>query len=208
MELGDRTVESSFLENILAQYHSALPHEVEDFSLWYRQARFISRVISVISGISIENSAGVVATLSPMNRWEDNVSDAIGLARDVTAKVRTTEPNKKKAIRILSGESADSVLSGEKVRAFWSIIAGHEVERVAVDRHLYRAAMGSSWISTRDSAPRDLREYREIEQAFVAAAERVGVSVSCLSSVVWAVMRRSSNQGQRGLPFTQEEKRP
>lgn len=139
--------------NILAVFFTAGPLEIQEGLRWYSNANLIARGLgsSLQNSCGLSTAAGVIAALSPNNRWERNVRDAEALIKAFAhgenldaIKVSTFGPNKKKAIRILQGEDPLDVLGGRKVRAFYScIIGGNDV---CVDGHAY-----SIWIGQRIS---------------------------------------------------------
>jgi hypothetical protein len=90
-------------ENVLRAYAASLPLERLHGSLWLRQARSVARSLSVVARTTLDSAAGILSALSPLNRWEDNVSDAFRLSRNPESTVRTTHVNKWKALEILAG---------------------------------------------------------------------------------------------------------
>lgn len=186
--------------NILATLDRAFDWEIEHGRLWYRQAHSLARLLAQVARSSVSQAAGVLAALSPLNRWEDNVSDAFGMAKyGALSPCRTTHPNRVKAALILQGHEAGEVLSGRKVRAFWRNIADPwSAVEVPVDRHVYRVAMG--WhVAPRDAAPRSDEEYSEVERAYGVAGAQAGLTAASTASVAWLIARRES--GVPSLPF-------
>lgn len=191
----------SSAENVIAVFRAAHADEVGHGRAWHDAARFAARVVSVLGRCSIEQAAGVLAALSPLNRWENNVADAISVARDAGARVRCTAPNRWKAIRILAGEPAKRVLRGRKVISFWrQIVDPDHAGSLAIDRHLWRAAIGQ-WVDKQDAAPENGTAYDLAELAFLRAAWILGESPLVVASTCWLVMRRGSRD-QRGLPWS------
>lgn len=136
--------------NILAVFFSAGPAEIEEGLRWYSNANQIARKIAAsYLGHNYERAAGVIAALSPNNRWERNARDAEALIKAFVngadpniVKVSTFGKNKQKAIDILNGGDPTTVLGGRKVLAFYNCIIG--AEDVCVDGHAY-----SVWIGQR-----------------------------------------------------------
>lgn len=184
-------------ENVWRVYQGATPEEVRDGGTWYARAHHVARMLAAVARRDLRAAAGVLAALSPLNRWEDNVDDAFRLARDPTAKVRTTNPNRDKAVAILAGRPPEAVLSGDKILSFWRGIvdplgAGH----VAVDRHLHAAAVGER---RRYPMPRTPAEYKLFVRWYQDVADATGRPVTAVASTVWLVMRR----GGPGLPLSE-----
>ena len=64
------------IDNIKAVYQLATLTEQQDGISWYPNARQIARDLADRHGIHPAEAAGVIAALSPRNRWERNVEDA------------------------------------------------------------------------------------------------------------------------------------
>ena len=98
------------VENIKAIYQLATLTEQEDGKAWYPVAHSIAIHLADRHEISEAQAIGVIAALSPRNRWERNVEDADRLIAAYVidgpeqarlTKVCTFTSNKDKAIRIL-----------------------------------------------------------------------------------------------------------
>ena len=96
--------------NILAVFFSASAAELCEGKEWYANANAYACALAIQYNIHVETAAGVIAALSPNNRWTRNLIDAEALIkvyshggdpRDV--KVATFNKNKAKAIAILEG---------------------------------------------------------------------------------------------------------
>ena len=123
---------------------------------WYDRAYNLAvRFIHTYDGLTMGQAVGVIAALSPNNKWERNCINAEAMIKtwaiggDYNAiKVGTFNRNKQKAIDILSldMESADAeaiptILSGQKVVAFYRSIMGDK-SSVCVDGHAYAIFIG------------------------------------------------------------------
>ena len=64
------------VENIKAIYQLATLTEKQDGVTWYPVALDIARTIADEHDITVTQAIGVIAALSPRNRWERNVQDA------------------------------------------------------------------------------------------------------------------------------------
>ena len=97
---------------IVAKFTLATSQEVQLGVDWYPSALDIANRIAVKYGVSAETAAGVIAALSPNNRWERNIVDAENIIKcwaaggtrsDLLAvKVCTYGKMKEKAIDILT----------------------------------------------------------------------------------------------------------
>jgi hypothetical protein len=123
---------------------------------WYQRAYDLAvKFIHTYEGLTMGQAVGVIAALSPNNKWERNCINAEAMIKTWAIqgdydmiKVCTFNPNKQKAIDILSldMESADAeaipkILNGQKVVAFYRSIMGDK-NAVCVDGHAYAIFIG------------------------------------------------------------------
>jgi len=130
--------------NILAVFFTANAAELQHGSRWYPDALAACETIAQSYGLPVNTVAGVVAALSPNNKWQRNIIDADNICRIYTAggyndaarcKVSTFNNNKQKALQVLSGIAPLEVLGGLKVRAFYGCIMG--IDSVCIDGHAF-----------------------------------------------------------------------
>lgn len=178
--------------NIVRVWDLATEQELADGINWYRDAHALAVKLSPSDPSS---AAGVIAALSPMMDWGQNVNLAVRAYRDGSASGALFR-NVEKANRILNGERPEDVLGGNKVRAFYGVIADPSSDAVVVDRHAFDIAVGR--VTNNDSRHALGRKgvYETFAGAYVRAAEtltkRLGtpVSASEVQAVTWTVWRR------------------
>ena len=205
--------------NIEFWYHHATIEQRVDGRNWYRHAHHCAVDYSSLSAcletpLTVMQVAGVIAALSPRNRWEVNLSDAhrlvqkyIGLVgskysvdhirkvlmRDVT--VHTTHTNKRKAVECLllvkeDGTLVNSIrediLGGDKVRSFFdNIVAPNVAGSVTIDVWAYRAATNPLAKSRAIKG----RDYEALAEAYRAVARKLGILPHVLQAIVWMSIR-------------------
>lgn len=152
--------------------------------LWYPTAEAVIAELSDRYGVSRGNTAAVVAALSPQTRWRSNIvaAEALLEGRRSIALAHAYPLNVAKADRVLSGDDADGVLGGPKVRAFWKNLAGNR-NAVTVDVWAARAASGGQI-----DAPSPA-QYLRIADAYAAAADMVGETNRETQAIVWLAVR-------------------
>lgn len=142
---------------------------------WYRTAQEWARSMADRYSLPLASVVGAVAALSPQQSWEEQLTYT-PLVLEAFRQGRALpgpgfKANKAKAWRILSGERPADVLSGAKVRAFFSCIMvatdyymPHE--NVCIDRHAWAIAAGmeAAGLSLTD------KRYRETAEAYRSAA--------------------------------------
>jgi len=176
---------------------------------WYKRASDLAVLfIQAYEGLTIGQAVGVIAALSPNNKWERNCIDAEAMIKTWhiggdynLIKVCTFNPNKKKAIDILSldMESADAeaipnILNGQKVVAFYRSIMGDK-NAVCVDGHAYAIFIGER-IPTTKTPSITPKLFETIQRAYQLVSKRsvelcgVELSPTQVQAVTWVTYRR------------------
>lgn len=195
--------------HILACYFIATPQEVTEGRQWYRRAQVAAGQIAEETGFQPEVIAGVIAALSPNNRWERNLRDARNLARVIRmdgdpgdVKVSTFHRNKQRAVDtlLLGGsplykDNVEQLLGGNKVRAFFHCIHnGGVTNRVCVDGHAYAIWLGERVPTTRTPGISD-KLYAAIASDYAQAAEAINgiteqrLTAAEVQAVTWVAWR-------------------
>jgi hypothetical protein len=190
------------VENIKAIYQLATLTEKQDGIAWYPNADQIAINLADRHEISEAQAIGVIAALSPRNRWERNVEDADrliaafiagGAEQAMLTKVCTFTNNKTKAIKILGlSRAADlgsvlDILSGPKLREFASCIAG--LPDVCIDGHAF-CIWAANRTGLKDVPAIGVKLRREIKADYVAAADELGITPSACQAITWVTWRR------------------
>ena len=188
------------VRNILKVYRRATPEDIANGLEWYDRAKRYASIISNLSGVNLNTVVGVMAALSPNNRWERNVRDTERMVwawvkgEDLTDfKVSCYNTMKQKAWSILEDDLTDdddilTRLNGQKIRSFYSNIRG--LTEVTIDGHAYNIALGIRQGLTSDKTNMGKKLYREMQSAYVKAAKRVGVKPHELQAITWTTWKR------------------
>jgi hypothetical protein len=174
---------------------------------WYQRAYDLAvRFIHAYEGLTMGQAVGVIAALSPNNKWERNCIDAEAMIKtwaiggDYNAiKVCTFNKNKQKAIAILNLESVDTeaiagILKGQKVVAFYRSIMGDR-NAVCVDGHAYAIFIGER-IATSKTPSITPKLYETIQRAYKLVADRSDslcghkLTPTQVQAVTWVTYRR------------------
>lgn len=138
---------------IVAKFTLATSQEVQLGVDWYASALNIAGRIATKYHTRIELVAGVIASLSPNNRWERNIIDAEAIIKCWSAggtrtdmlnvKVCTYTKMKQKAIDILTRDlPIVEVLNGKKIVEFFNCITNPMLNDVCIDGHAYSVWFG------------------------------------------------------------------
>ena len=191
--------------NILAVYALATAGERQDGIEWYHRAYRVATRIAETHGESIETVAGVIAALSPNNRWERNIVDAENVIRAYTVggaeeaanvKVCTYGKMRDKAIQILEATSIihhEDILNGRKITAFYRCIIGCQ-DAVCIDGHAYSIWFGDR-LTMKEVPNIGKKLYAEICDDYVEAAEVLrdsgdDVKAFEVQAITWTAWRR------------------
>ena len=191
------------IDNIKAVYQLATLTEKQDGIAWYPQALEIARTLAERHEITTAQAIGVIAALSPRNRWERNVEDADRLIAAYNAggpeqamltKVCTFNSNKAKAVKILGIPTGYQgmtevleILSGPKLREFASCIAG--LPDVCIDGHAF-CIWAANRTGLKDVPAIGVKLRRQIKADYQAAADELGITPSACQAITWVTWRR------------------
>jgi len=177
--------------NILAVYADSTPDDKARGRTWYARAQTQCAAVGEDYGVDTRTVVAVVAVLSPMVRWERNVTlarIAIETWQDGAPAIDVPALNNNchRARRILNGD-LDDVERSPKAASFYHSIMGAP-SRPCVDRHAYEAATGHPG----EGAPMTERTYRLVAEAYREAARDLGMGVRHLQAIVWLTTRRAA----------------
>ena len=189
------------VRNIKAIFELASAAEIADGKAWYGVAKSIAIVLADQYGVTTAQAVGVLAALSPRNKWSRNVIDAEQLIAAYVAagsqqarltKVCTFGANKEKAIKVLESDAETipailEILSGPKLREFASCIAG--LPDCCIDGHAWCIWQGSR-VTLADVPSIGVKLRREIKADYATAAADLGLSASELQAITWVTWRR------------------
>ena len=194
---------ANYVRNILKTYRIATVEDVANGVEWYDRAKRMAAWIAKETGIQEATVIGVMAALSPNNRWERNCKDALTMCSAWINgdslddfKVSCYNKMKQKAWSILQDDLQDDAailtrLNGQKIRSFYSNIRG--LDEVTIDGHALNIARGKREGLTSDKTNMGKKQYRELQAAYVTAAKRIKVKPSELQAITWTTWKRIHN---------------
>ncbi len=182
--------------------------DIEQGKNWYQRAYDLAvQLMHAYNGITLGQCVGVIAALSPNNKWERNCNDAEAMIKawskgcdPKSVKVCTFNKNKEKAAAILdlpdefTTEDIETILSGRKVVAFYRCIMGFN-DTVCVDGHAYAIWLGER-VPTTKTPSISATLYETITRAYVNTAsvsfDLVGecLTPAQVQAVTWVTYRR------------------
>ena len=182
--------------NIVATFDLASCNDTLEGRRWYADALKIAGAMAAQFNVHPMTAAGVIAALSPNNRWERNVQDAENVIRAwvsggadaaMNVKACTYGAMKKKAVDILEAGDFNvaqartilDILNGRKIKAFFGCIIEldpndprlkkNETVDVCVDGHAYGIWQGDR-LSMKDVPSIGVKLYATIADEYRQAA--------------------------------------
>ena len=193
-------------KNILAVYNLASVTDRNQGQSWYARALVFASQLSEQYNIETTAVVGVIAALSPRNRWERNMQDAESMVKAyasgashedlVSLKVCTFSTGKQKAAKILSEAISNrqellATLKGPKLQEFFNCILGDSGD-VCIDGHAYSIWAGDR-ITLANVPSIGVKLRRTIKADYQEAAKILGVKPHVVQAVTWVTWRRLHN---------------
>jgi len=191
------------VRNILKVYRQATQQEHDRGTQWYADAKAQAQEIANLHDVPLRIVVGVIAALSPNNKWDRNLKDASNMLTvflrgdpvDV-CKPCTYTKMRDKAWSVIEQMPEDDaavmrVLNGQKIVSFFSNIMGHD--NCTIDGHAYNIAKGKRVTLTDNETGMGKAEYQKMQAAYYRAAKRIGLKVYELQAITWVVWKRIHN---------------
>jgi hypothetical protein len=187
-----------WVDNILKVYAESTEDERADGLSWYPRARRYAEDLAGRYGIAARIVSGVIAALSPMTTWEQNIKDAEEVLRiGGRARVTTYNANRRKAARILKGFEPGANLGRYKTLSFFECIEGNPAQ-VCIDRHASAIAYGRA-LTERERKQIAGVTYERLQNAYRKAAQAVNLKPSELQAITWVSWRKKKGLDKRSI---------
>jgi hypothetical protein len=178
---------SNFENNVRKVYARATDADLAVGRNWYANAHEIAKEIAFGNA---RIGAGVLAAISPMMGWKQNIATAKKMIQTLQFK-GCLGNSCRKAERICLGEDPWTVLQGNKVLAFFSnIVYPNQYGEVTIDRHAIAIALGRNATNAEAQKLSNIKYYNEVADAYRNIAREVGLKPHELQAVCWVTWRR------------------
>jgi hypothetical protein len=194
-------------DSILATYFQSNAYDRQVGLQWYNNAFQVCYTLGEKYGVHSDIVAGIIAALSPNNKWESNIIDAETMLRAWAAeidysqvKVSTYSNNKDKAATILdcqlNRDQIVKVLRGNKTIAFFLCIASDgDSDTPCIDGHAYNIWNGT--VSNLKEVPTlSIKTFQHIQDSYRDAAKIISKvsgsyhSAAQVQAITWVAYRR------------------
>lgn len=160
-------------------YHASPEHVRATGRDWYAVAQDTAREYAEAWDLPLPMVAGIIAALSQRQTWQVNLR----MARLCIAgeRPRGLSGPIDKALAIRAGADPETVLTGNKIRAFYRAILG-DADAVVLDVHMLRAA-GHTGNKTTP------KQYQTLANILTAEAHAAGETPAHFQAIVWCQIR-------------------
>ena len=193
---------TQYTRNILACFKQATQSEIDHGLTWYDDAKADAQSMADKYELPLHIVVGVIAALSPTNRWERNLIDADNMLGVFTSGgyVESCTPCTYKTMRdkawsILSSTPHDAdavafILKGPKITDFFYCIMGHDV--CVIDGHAWCIANNDR--RTLQEVPNIGKKLRaELQECYRRAAKKHGITAYQMQAATWVAWKRIHN---------------
>lgn len=189
------------VQNITRAFRAASQADTLSGMDWYARARRLSEKLDPENP---SRAAGVIAAMSPLMSWPQNVKQAQNVYAGIGAK--GLSKNVAKAHAIYAGGNPEEILGGSKVRSFFTnIMYPENGTPVTVDRHAIDIACGKVQSDTeRNSVIKGKAGYQKIadmyRRAAVILSKEYGVPIlpQQVQAVTWVSWRNTMITNNHG----------
>lgn len=188
------------VDNVLAVYRGSHADNIRFGLEWYAIAHRAALSMGGGRAWHLNRNAGIIAALSPMNAWSNNVTKArLLVSLRGRVEVRRGQPNGiglgnnvAKAIAIYNGADPLDVLNGDKVTAFYRTILdpSGDIDPV-IDRHAFDIAVGEVTSEKRRGALSRKGVYAEFAAVYREAAAIAGIGSAQMQAITWVTWREA-----------------
>jgi hypothetical protein len=191
-----------YAKNIISVFGHASTDEIEQGKRWYADALQAAQDIADKHELPLHIVVGVIAALSPTNKWERNLSDADNMC-DVFVSggyVEDTAPCTYKKMRDKAwsilvempdcASDVEPILKGPKITDFFWCILGHDT--CVIDGHAWCIANDDR--RTMQEVPFiGVQKRLELQEAYTTAAEACGLTAYQIQAITWVTWKRMHN---------------
>ena len=176
------------VKNIIKVYNQATPEEKDYWGRWYHNAKTDVQELAVQFNLPFPVVAGIVAVLSPGNKWSMNLLAAEKLLQG-QSKINAYPRQVQRARRIL--ETGDTgLVSGPKVTVFFNSLMNPKlVEKdMVLDGHAINIWRGEK-VALKVLRHPNAKERAQMVQDYQMAANELGVPVQAVQAVTWYIWK-------------------
>jgi hypothetical protein len=192
----------NYVRNINKVFAQVTESELKHGKTWYSNAKVECQAMADKYELPLNTVVGVVAALSPTNRWQRNLADAADMLETFTGGgyLESCAPSTYKTMRdkawkvleaaIVSDDLIAAILNGPKITDFFHCIMGYDV--CVIDGHAWCIANADR--RTLQEIPSIGRKLRnELQGAYIRAGKKHGMTAYEMQAATWVAWKRIHN---------------
>ena len=188
------------VNSILRVYQEATSKEMLNF--WYNDAHKYGLKLQMLaynknSYYTIAQTLGVIAALSPLKSWDENMRIAKSFILGGSSYHTKIMTSKARAILDSDGspEAICDILGGNKItRFFLNMLYPHKDNIATIDRHAIAVVLGRS--ASDKEAQLTNKQYLFFENCYIIAAQKLDINTNNLQAITWEAWRRLKKEGE------------
>jgi len=192
--------------NIRKMYKYALANlteqDIEEATHWYNTAQDEAKQIAERLDMPVYIVVGVMAALSPNNKWERNLTNAYELCKAFqdgqgmdSVKVSTYHKMKEKAWDILTEiPDYDTLilrLNGKKIVSFFRNIMGED--DITIDGHARNIYYNERVGLTDNKTNIGVKEYAKLQEEYLTVAKEYDLLGRQMQAITWVAWKKKHN---------------
>jgi len=186
---GEMLSRTKIKNNILGFYFNSSQEDRRD---WYGDANNFAKSLAGRYNISVNKCVGVIAALSPVKTWSQNMICAEKMISVGQSHHMKQFEDKAKGILSSSGSDTDilGILNGSKISSFYmNILYPTNTENITIDRHALSVSLGK-WTNNDDYQGMTKVQYNFFVDCFKYTAKKIDISPLLLQSSTWEAFRK------------------
>ncbi len=187
---GQELTLTKSVNNILKIYRQ---HTTVKTTNWYWEANKYAQYLADKYEVSLSVACGVIASLSPLKRWDENKRIAESFLRNGRGEHTKLFLDKARQIKESDGdvETIAVILSGNKIISFFiNILEPDQQNFVTIDRHALSIVLGRS-VADGEYRGMTLKQYEFFVSAYHIAGKKAGISPVVMQSITWETWREN-----------------
>lgn len=193
---------TQYTRNILKVFNQATQSDIDHGLTWYADAKSKAQEMADYLELPLHIVVGVIAALSPTNKWERNLKDAYDMLHTFTAggyvedcRPCTYKNMRDKAWSILTTMPHDNdavafILNGAKITDFFYCIMGEDV--CVIDGHAWCIANNDR--RTMQEVPNIGKKLRQdLQTCYSRAGKKHGMTAYEMQAATWVTWKRIHN---------------
>ena len=179
-------IDKFIIRDNLEEVWEAVPLSCFKYANWYSKANKIAQNLSIKHNYPISTISGIIAGLSPLKSWHQNlIITSLFLEQGISKHTKTQTKKVQYILKTKNPYKIEQILKGKKTQNFfWNIYDPTLDYYVCLDIHMSQLITGNSSKKVLTN-----REYTIAKEVFIDFAFNKGFKPNALQSILWEYYR-------------------